>query len=77
MPEGYPVSGIPDMMFFDWGPLQVTDDAMDDHRVVSWAIQQLNKRHEKPLFLASLKFHIPDFNVGGASGPRPPGLRRP
>ncbi len=61
VPEGYPVSGIPNMMFFDWGPLPITDDAMDDHRVVSWAIQQLNKRHEKPLFLAcgTYRPHLP------------------
>ena len=52
VPENYPVSGIRNMMFFDWGPLNIADDAMDDHRVVSWAIQQLNKHHKKPLFLA-------------------------
>ena len=52
VPENYPVSGIRNMMFFDWGPLDIADDAMDDHRVVSWAIEQLNSPHKKPLFLA-------------------------
>ena len=35
-----------------WGVLDVPDDAMDDHSVVNWAIQQLNQPRKKPLFLA-------------------------
>ena len=52
VPVGYPVSGIPNMAFFDWAPLEIADDAMDDHRVATWAIQQMLKPHDKPLFLA-------------------------
>ncbi len=52
MPEQYPASGIPNMTFFDWSPLQVADDAMDDHQVATWAIERLKRSHDKPLFLA-------------------------
>jgi arylsulfatase A-like enzyme len=35
-----------------WGRLDVNDEAMDDHRIVSWAIEQLQQKHDKPFFLA-------------------------
>lgn len=50
---------------FDWGPLSVEDTAMGDHQVVDWAIQQLNAKHNRPLFLACglykphLPWHVP------------------
>ncbi len=46
---------------FDWGPLDVPDAEMGDHTVVSWAIEQMRKKHDKPLFLACGIFrpHLP------------------
>ena len=48
--------------FFDWGALGEEED-MADYKVVDWAISELNKKHEKPLFLAVGIFrpHIPWF----------------
>ncbi|MBW3600009.1 MAG: sulfatase [Planctomycetes bacterium] len=44
-----------------WGRLDVNDEAMDDHRIVSWAIEQLQQKHEQPFFLACGVFrpHMP------------------
>jgi arylsulfatase A-like enzyme len=48
--------------FFDWGPLGESED-MSDYKVVDWAVGELNKTHDKPLFLAVGIFrpHIPWF----------------
>lgn len=54
------VSGL-NMSHFDWGPLDAADEEMGDYRLVSWASEQLQKRHDKPLFLAVgfVKPHLP------------------
>ncbi|MEX2214993.1 MAG: sulfatase [Phycisphaeraceae bacterium] len=46
---------------FDWGPVDANDEDMNDYRVVSWCIEQLQKPREKPLFLACGIFrpHLP------------------
>ena len=46
---------------FDWGGLEVEDDAMSDSKVADWVIGQLKKDHEKPFFLACGIFrpHLP------------------
>lgn len=36
---------------FDWGPVDVTDDEMSDGKANNWAIEQLQRRHDKPFFL--------------------------
>lgn len=61
MPPGRPVNGIPRTAHFDWGPVDVPDEAMSDHKVVDWAIDQLDRPHETPLFLAVGLFrpHLP------------------
>ncbi|MBL8238070.1 MAG: sulfatase [Bryobacterales bacterium] len=60
-PAKIPASGLPAMSHFDWGPIGEGDDAMGDHKVVDWAIGQMNKEHGKPLFLAVgiYKPHLP------------------
>jgi arylsulfatase A-like enzyme len=52
VPPNRPVNGIRKTAHFDWGPLYVPDSKMNDHRVVDWAIAELNKKQDKPLFLA-------------------------
>ena len=60
-PAKVPANGIPRTSHFDWGPVQAQDEQMDDYRVVNWAIDELGKEHEQPLFLACGIFrpHLP------------------
>lgn len=61
---GAGTSGRPSY-FFDWGPLGENED-MADYKVVDWAVSELKKEHDKPLFLAVGIFrpHIPWFVPG-------------
>jgi arylsulfatase A-like enzyme len=75
-PDDLPVNGIPRTAHFDWGPVDVPDEAMGDHKVVDWAIDQLGRSREKPLFLAvglyrpHLPWYVPRayFDAHPASG---------
>lgn len=46
---------------FGWEPLSVSDEETSDHKVVDWAVGEMNKKQDKPLFLACGLFrpHIP------------------
>lgn len=61
MPPNRPINGIPRTAHFDWGPVDVPNEKMGDWRVADWVIEQLGKRHDKPLFLACGFFrpHLP------------------
>jgi len=37
---------------FDWAPLDVDDSEMGDYQSVAWGIEQLQRQHERPFFLA-------------------------
>ena len=52
VPPQRPVNGIPRTAHFDWGPLDVPDEAMNDWKVTDWAIDFLGQKHDKPFFLA-------------------------
>ncbi len=60
-PENRPVNGIPNTAHFDWGPVNVSDEEMDDTKVVRWGIDFLQQDHSKPFFLACGLFrpHLP------------------
>ncbi len=60
-PANRPVNGIPNTAHFDWGPVDVPDEAMGDRKVAAWAIKQLQKKHDKPFFLGCGFFrpHLP------------------
>ena len=60
-PARPPVNGIAGAAHFDWGPVDVPDEAMGDHKTVSWAIEYLGRKHDKPFFLAVglIKPHLP------------------
>ena len=62
-PSNRPLNGIVNTAHFDWGPLNVSDEAMDDHRVVDWAIGELGRKPWQPTFLACGIFrpHLPWF----------------
>lgn len=47
--------------FFNWGPIAVADEQMQDVRVVNWAKSELEKPHDQPFFLACGFFrpHLP------------------
>ncbi len=52
---------LPKSAWAPWGPLDIEDDQMLDAQVVSWAISELNRGHERPFFLACgfTKPHLP------------------
>ena len=52
VPEKRPVNGIPDARFFDWSPLDVTDDEMRDSSIANWMIKEVSRTHDQPFFLA-------------------------
>ena len=45
----------------DWGAFPETDEEMPDYRTAQWAVNQLNKKHDRPFFLAAgfLRPHVP------------------
>ena len=43
---------------FDWGAVDLPDEMFSDARAASWAIEQLQKDHDRPFFLA-VGFHRP------------------
>lgn len=59
-PKNRPVNGLHKAQF-DWGPVDVPDERMGDYKTASWAIDQLNAEHSKPLFLAVgfIRPHLP------------------
>ena len=46
---------------FDWAALDIETDEMADAKVVNWAVNQLSRKHDAPLFLAVgiYRPHIP------------------
>jgi choline-sulfatase len=52
MPPNRPINGIPNTAHFDWGPVDLPDEEMGDRKVAAWAIKQLQKKHDRPFFLA-------------------------
>ncbi|MCX6327735.1 MAG: sulfatase [Bacteroidia bacterium] len=56
-----PNGGTKDKQYFGAHSLPIEDSVMSDYKVVDWAISELNKKHEKPFFLACGVFrpHMP------------------
>jgi arylsulfatase A-like enzyme len=50
--ERRPLNGIPDAGNFDWGPLDVPEEEMDDAKVAAWCVEQIEGGFERPFFLA-------------------------
>lgn len=46
---------------FDWSPIEIPDENTGDYKSVSWIINQLQKKHSKPFFLACgiYRPHVP------------------
>ncbi|MFO0891665.1 MAG: sulfatase [Isosphaeraceae bacterium] len=61
VPPGRPVNGIAGAAHFDWGPVDVADEAMGDHKTVSRAIEFLGQKQDRPFFLAVglIRPHLP------------------
>lgn len=45
----------------DWGAFPEADSLMPDHGLANWTIERLNRKHDKPFFLATgfLRPHVP------------------
>ncbi len=55
-PEG--VSGLPTPSIFDFGPVPVKPEEMNDMRVTDWAVERLKSNRNEPFFLA-VGLHTP------------------
>ena len=46
---------------FDWAPLDIEESEMGDYQSVSWVIEQLEREHDRPFFLAAgiYRPHLP------------------
>ncbi len=73
-PENKPLNGIPKTAHFDWGPIDVSVDEMDDTKVTDWAIDVLEQEHDKPFFLACGLYrpHLPWYVPEQFFEPFPP-----
>jgi arylsulfatase A-like enzyme len=47
----------------DWGAYPDVDTKMPDHKIASWAVEQLGQKHDKPFFLAVgfVRPHVPFY----------------
>ena len=61
MPPNRPLNGIPKTAHFDWGPVDVSDEEMDDTKIAKWAVSYLGQEHDRPFFLGVGLFrpHLP------------------
>ena len=61
LPPNRPLNGIPDTAHFDWGPVEVPDEEMDDTKVANWGVEFLRQQHGGPFFLGCGFFrpHLP------------------
>ncbi|MBD3293444.1 MAG: sulfatase-like hydrolase/transferase [Armatimonadia bacterium] len=50
--DDYPLNGIPKTGNFDWGPLDIAEEEMDDAKVARWCVDQIAAGFDEPFFLA-------------------------
>ena len=57
------LSPFPGHPLWDWGAFPERDEQMPDHRIATWAGEQLKLAHDKPLFLAIgfMTPHVPQY----------------
>ena len=57
------LSSFPGHPLWDWGVFPDRDDEMPDHKIAKWGVSQLQKKHDKPLFLATgfYRPHVPQY----------------
>ncbi|MGH9627195.1 MAG: sulfatase-like hydrolase/transferase, partial [Bryobacteraceae bacterium] len=66
VPDQVPANGIPGTGNMDWGALENSDKDMGDWKVTDWVAGELNKKQDKPFFLACgifkphLPWHVPE-----------------
>jgi len=57
------LTSFPGHALWDWGAFPDRDEKMPDHKIAAWGVAQLQKTHDKPLFLATGFFrpHVPQY----------------
>ena len=57
------LTSYPGHPLWDWGAFPATDAQMPDHKIASWGVSQLKKKHDKPLFLVTgfYRPHVPQY----------------
>ncbi|MBX2852290.1 MAG: sulfatase [Phycisphaeraceae bacterium] len=57
------LTNFPGHPLWDWGPYPAKDEQTPDYKIASWGIEQLQKEHDKPLFLGTgfYRPHVPHF----------------
>ena len=61
-PPSTPHNGL-NKAHFDWHALDISEEEMPDYKLVSWAVRAMNRKQDRPLFLAVgiVKPHLPWF----------------
>ena len=57
------LTSYPGHPLWDWGVFPERDDQTPDHKIAAWGVAELQKKHDKPLFLATgfYRPHVPQF----------------
>ena len=57
------LTSFPGHPLWDWGAFPERDDQMPDYKIAAWAVDQLKKKRDKPLFLAAgfYRPHVPQY----------------
>ncbi|MBT3381279.1 MAG: sulfatase-like hydrolase/transferase [Lentisphaerae bacterium] len=57
------ISSFPGHPLWDWGVFPDSDEKVPDHKIAAWCVAQLQKQHDKPLFLATgfYRPHVPQY----------------
>jgi arylsulfatase A-like enzyme len=57
------ISSFPGHPLWDWGAFPDSDEKMPDYMISAWGVAQLQKKHDKPLFLATgfYRPHVPQY----------------
>ncbi len=57
------LTSFPGHPLWDWGVFPEKDEQMPDHKIAAWGVNELEKKHDKPFFIATgfMRPHVPQY----------------